>query len=304
VAAALLTELMREHRFSSMGTDVAVLVPPDGPDAAQLVAELFAEWDQRFSRFKPDSELSAVNAAAGVTTEISEPMAAAITAALEAARATDGLFDPLLERRMVELGYDRTFTQLPKGRPEIAVQPWTPGSWRAIALDPVGHTVRLPAGTGLDLGGIAKGMAVDAAVALLADAGLPFAAVNAGGDLAVHGLPPETTSWPIAVEIGLRERTVTLRSGALATSSVLRRRWRVNGSEHHHLLDPRTGMPTLSGLAQATVAAASCRQAEIAAKVALLSGAAAGADFLERHGLAGLLLTHDGTEWHVGHWTS
>jgi len=304
VAAALHTELMREHRFSSMGTDVTVLAAPGHAEAVELVAQLFAAWDARFSRFKADSELSVLNAAAGTSVEVSEPMAIAIAAAIEAARATDGLFDPLLERRMVELGYDRTFSQLPDGRPEASVATWQAGAWRAIGFDPVRRTVTLPAGTGIDLGGIAKGMAVDAAVALLSEAGLPFAAVNAGGDLAVHGLPPEMSSWPIAVEIGLRERTVTLRSGALATSSVLRRRWRVNGAERHHLLDPRTGLPARSGLAQATVAAASCRQAEIAAKVALLSGAAAGADFLERHGLAGLLLTNDGTEWHVGRWTA
>jgi thiamine biosynthesis lipoprotein len=304
VAAALPIELMREHRFTSMGTDVVVLAPPDRPGAGDRVARLFAEWDRRFSRFNPDSELSRLNAAAGTTVEVSEPLTAAIVAAIEAARATDGLFDPLLERRMVELGYDRTFSQLPAARPEAPIEAWRAGAWRAITVDPIRRTVQLPGGTGIDLGGIAKGMAVDAAVALLAADGLPYAAVNAGGDLAVHGVPPDVSSWPIAVEIGLRHRTVTLRSGALATSSVLRRRWRVNGGERHHLLDPRTGLPARTGLAQATVAAATCRQAEIAAKVALLSGAAVGADFLERRGLAGLLLTMDGTEWHVGHWIS
>lgn len=304
MAAALHTELMREHRFPSMGTDVSVLLPPDRPRAAELVAQLFAEWDARFSRFSPDSELSTLNAAAGTVCEVSEPMAIAVAAAIEAASATDGLFDPLLERRMVELGYDRTFSQLPDARSEADVATWRGGAWRTISFDPIRRTVRLPADSGVDLGGIAKGMAVDAAVALLAAEGISYAAVNAGGDLAVHGLPPDMSSWPIAVEIGVRERTVALPSGALATSSVLRRRWRVNGSERHHILDPRTGMPARSGLAQATVAAASCRQAEVAAKVALLSGAAAGADFLERRGLAGLLLTNDGTEWHVGHWTS
>ncbi len=280
-------------------------MPADRPEAAELVVNLFAEWDERFSRFKPESELSRVNAAAGVSVAVSEPMFAMLAAAIDAARATDGLFDPLLGHRMVALGYDRTYAQLPERRAGVPVDAWQPGAWRAIVLDPMRSTVIIPAGTGLDFGGIAKGMAVDAALRLLVDAGLPFASVNAGGDMAVHGTPTGMRSWPIAIELGPgRDRVVTLPSGALATSSVLRRRWRTNGTERHHLLDPRTGLPSASGVMQASVAAATCRQAEVAAKAALVSGLAAGTDFCERHGLAALLLTDDGDEWRVGSWTA
>ena len=302
--AAVHHELLRERRFDSMGTEISVLLPAAAADAGEPVVALFDEWDRRFSRFRPDSELSLLNARAGEATEVSEPMLAALMAALDGARATDGVFDPLLADRMVELGYDRTFTQLPAERPALTLGSWNPGRWREVVLDPIRRRATLPAGSGVDLGGIVKGMAVDAALALLIESGLPFAAVNAGGDLAVHGSPPSMSSWPIAIEVGARERVVTLRSGGLATSSALRRRWRTNGSEQHHLLDPRTGLPARSGVVQASVAAASCRQAEIAAKVALLSGPTAGAEFLERNRLAGLLLTDDGTEWRVGRWTS
>ena len=302
--AAVHQELLREQHFTSMGTEISMLLPADAADAGEPVVQLFDEWDRRFSRFRPDSELSILNARAGEQTDVSEPMLAALMAAFDGARATDGIFDPLLANRMVELGYDRTFTQLPTERAGVSLTQWQPGMWREVAIDPINRTVTLPAGSGVDLGGIVKGMAVDAGLALLVESGLPFALVNAGGDLAVHGTPPATPVWPIAIELGARERVVTLRSGGLATSSALRRRWRTNGSEQHHLLDPHTGMPAQSGVVQASVAAASCRQAEIAAKVALLSGATAGATFLEQHRLAGLLLTDDGTEWHVGRWTS
>ena len=160
----------------------------------------------------------------------------------------------------------------------------------------------LPAGSGLDLGGLAKGMAVDAALRLLVNAGLPYGAVNAGGDLAVHGLPPGQDAWPVELEGGM-ERTVTLDSGALATSSVLRRRWSVDGFIRHHLLDPRTGLPVHNELAQASVAAATCGQAEVAAKAALLMGPVAAADFIDRHGLSALLITHRGEELRLGAWT-
>ena len=298
-------DLLREDRFASMGTECSVLAPPDRSDGLALASAVFTEWDERFSRFRADSELSRLNARAGRETEVSRSMFAAVEAASDAARATDGLFDPLLGRRMVELGYDRTFTQLPAHRSALTLGPWAAGAWRSLALNPIRHTVTLPAGTALDLGGIAKGMAVDAALHRLVAAGFPYAAVNAGGDMAVHGTPPGMSAWPIAIELGAeRDRVVMLPSGALATSSVLRRRWRTNGTEQHHLLDPRSGLPSLSGVVQASVAAASCRQAEVAAKAALLSGPVGGMDFLERHGLAGLLLTDDGAEWRAGSWTS
>ena len=118
-------------------------------------------------------------------------------------------------------------------------------------------------------------------------------AVNAGGDLAVHGQPPNASGWEIAID-GSVPSQVSLRSGALATSSVERRRWQVDGQPRHHLLDPRTGMPATTGLRSASVAAATCQQAEVAAKAALLLGPAAGSDFLLRRNLSGLLVTDDG----------
>ena len=302
VGQATRAAALAEHRFRSMGTDVTVLAPADRSEAGPAVARLFAEWDRRLTRFDPQSELMGLNARAGSEVRVSPLLFAVVTAAVDAARATDGLFDPLLLGRLVELGYDRTFAELradPHGAAPL--REWQPGEWRAIALDPQRRAVRLPAGSGIDLGGIAKGMAVDAALSLLVGSGMEHAAVNAGGDLAVHGLPPGEDTWPILIEGG-DERVATLRSGALATTSVLRRRWWVDGRERHHLIDPRTGQPSDTGLVQASVAAASCRQAEVAAKAALLLGPVAGVDFVERRGLAALLVTSAGEELRIGPW--
>ena len=174
---------------------------------------------------------------------------------------------------------------------------WVTGRWRSIDLDPVARTVRLPPGTELDFGGLAKGMAVDDALAVVA-ADAAFAAVSLGGDLAVHGIPPDSREWIIALE-GPSKPTVGLGSGGLATSSVLRRRWTSGGMPRHHLLDPRTGMPAETGLAQVTVVAASCAQAEVAAKASLLLGPGCGPKFLLDHGLAGVLIDVHGAERRV-----
>ncbi len=288
------------HRFRSMGTDVNVLLPAGNGAGVAEVERLFDDWDRRFSRFRPDSELMDLNRSAGTPRPVSEPMFEAVSAALAAARATDGLFDPLLHGRMVELGYDRTFDELPGDRPAASLRPWHAGEWRDIRLDPVRRTVELPSGSGIDLGGLAKGMAVDAAIRHLAASGTVHAVVNAGGDLAAFGIPPAPGGWDVAID-GVRD-SISLPFGALATSSILRRRWTVDGRPRHHLIDPRSGMPADNELVQASVAAASCGQAEVAAKAALLLGPTAGTDFIERQGLSALLMTRRGEELRVGAW--
>jgi thiamine biosynthesis lipoprotein len=284
-----------------MGCDVTVLGPGDRPDAGPLARRIFQSWDRRFSRFRPDSELEQLNDAGGRPFPVSREMLMVMRAALRAARGTDGLFDPLLGARIRELGYDRTFDEMPSQRPVMPLSPWRAGTWREIAIDSRAGTLRLPVGHRLDLGGIAKGMAVDAVLEALLAAGLAFAAVSAGGDLAVAGLPPGKAEWAVAID-GAQGTVVALRGGALATSSVLRRRWVVAGAEQNHLLDPRTGMPAAGPIVQASVAAATCGQAEVAAKMAVLSDLPGAIGRLERHGLAGLLITSEGEAWRVGTW--
>ncbi len=290
-----------EHHFRSMGCQVSVLAPADRRDAWPRTRAVIDEWDEQFSRFRRDSELERLNDADGRPFPASRKMLTVLEAAVRAARATDGLFDPLLGGRMRELGYDRTFVELPVDRPPLPLGDWRPGAWREIVVDAERGTVRLPRGHRLDLGGIVKGMAVDAALDALVAAGLPFAAVNAGGDLSVFGLPPGADAWNVEIE-GPHPTVVAVRGGALATSSVLRRRWRVAGSELHHLLDPRTGTPAAGPIVQATVAAASCAQAEVAAKVAMLSDLPGAVGRLESSRLAALLVTAAGEAWRVGAW--
>ena len=287
--------------FTAMGTMVTVVAPADHR-LFRLVEAVIRHWDRTLSRFTADSELAALNASAGEPRSVGPVLFAATKVALDAARATDGLFDPLLARRMEELGYDRTFQDLPANLTSAQpLGPWRRGAWRGILVDAVRKTVRLPPGTAMDLGGIAKGMAVDAALEQLIGNDVPYAAVNAGGDLAVHGLPPGASSWEIGID-GTIPGQASLQRGALATSSIERRTWLRAGVPVHHLIDPRTGLPSHSGLLSVSAAAATCREAEVAAKVALLLGPAGGRDFLERHGISGRLVSSVGEVCHVGAW--
>ena len=293
---------MSSHGFRAMGSEIQLLVPDrSARAAARAVEALFAEWEQALSRFRPLSELSLLNASAGAAVRVGPILLDAVEASLEAARATGGLFDPTLRHELVRIGYDRSFEEIGRARPR-ASPPRGGGAWRRIAVDRSAGVVTLPVGGELDLGGIAKGMAVDASLDVLARLGVDAALVSAGGDLAVRGLPRGATAWSVLVGGDPGGPVAPLVRGALATSGVTRRRWRQGDAVHHHLVDPGTGEPAASGLREVTVAGGTCRIAEAGATAAFVAGPRLGPGVLERLGLAGLLVTESGTQMRVGRW--
>jgi len=247
-----------------------------------------------------DSELSALNRSA-VPFGATELLFSVVSTALDAARATDGLFDPSLLENLVHSGYDQSFETLDPEMPEPATSPRAGGRWRDVVLDRSAQTIDLPHGCALDLGGIAKGMAVDTSLELLSELGIETALVSAGGDLAARSPRQDSRTWPVAVgDDG--EQIVPLVSGALATSSSAKRRWLQGDRQRHHLLDPRTGESVRSGLREVTVAAATCMQAEVAAKAIFVLGPSLGPVFAVRHGLAARLVHEDGRRIEAGSW--
>jgi FAD:protein FMN transferase len=293
---------MAATSFPAMGTEVTVLAPAGHADeAAGRVRRLFEDWERRLSRFRPDSELTRLNAHAGRPVPVGALLYRVLDTALAAARATGGVYDPTMGRQLARLGYDRSFEQVPARSPRR--EPAGPGGgWREVRMDPAARLVTLPPGVGVDLGGIAKGMAVDAAVERLGQAGVGPVMVNAGGDLRVGGRPPGGGDWWIVIDGRCARLRVPLAAGALATSGIARRRWSQGGERRHHLLDPRTGEPARTGLWSVTAVAGSCAQAEVAAKVAFVLGRDPGAEFLRDQGLAGLFAGEDGRWWPAGTW--
>lgn len=243
---------MIKHSFPAMGTEVELLLDaPAGEGALQAAEHEFHRLEALLSRFRPDSELSLLNAA-GVL-EAGPDLVRVVELALEARAETHGRFDPTVHDALVAAGYDRSFEAV--AATGAASPPRACGG--AVRID--GYRIELDPGVRLDLGGIAKGYAVDRAAELLATAGPCL--VNAGGDLAVRG-----GAWPVGVE----HLTLLLERGAIATSGRDRRRWTRDGREHHHLIDPRTGAPADTPLLRATVVAASAAEAEVLAKAVFL----------------------------------
>ena len=256
---------------------VEVVVDGAGPAELDAIRVLFEEWERVFSRFRRDSELSTVNRSTERILELSPLFALACAVALQAAEATDGLVDPTLGEAVETAGYDRDFARLrDDGRP---AGPPRPGFWRELKL--VDRMLFRPAGVRLDLNGVVKGLAVDAAAALLLGDGF----VSAGGDVAVRG--------GAVVELP-GGASLLLRAGGIATSGSTKRRWLRGGQPQHHLIDPRTGRPFESCWEEVTVAAGSCVAADVAAKAAFLLSAA-GPDWLDARGLPGLFYAPGGS---------
>jgi FAD:protein FMN transferase len=239
------------------------------------IVELFSHRDSVFSRFRPNSELNAVNGAGSWLVPVSLIFAEAVQTAIAAASATDGLVDPTLGSAIEAAGYDRDFTLLEGDAGEPA--PPAPGSWRTVRV--ASRFVFRPPGTRLDLNGVVKSVAVDEAVALLPGDGF----VAAGGDIATRG----------GIAVGLpRGDGIQLLAGGLATSGRTARRWLRGGRPQHHLIDPRSGRPSTSRWLEVTVAAESCLAADVAAKAAFLLSTD-GPDWLDERGLPGRFVGPD-----------
>ena len=285
--------------FRALGTGVRITVlaasEPEADAITDLAAPVLEHLESRWSRFRPQSELCRLNAAAGTPVMLSHDTYDAVAHAVEAWRATGGRFDPTVLPSLVALGYDRDFRSIAADGPAHDVV--APGGCDTIVLDPLVHAVTLPVGVSLDLGGIGKGLAADRLAAAQMDAGALGVCVDLGGDVRVVGVGPVEGLWPIMIEDPLgtgATGSLVLREGAVATSTRLLRAWRRGGRGVHHLVDPRTGDSAHTGLASVTVVAGSTWWAEVLAKAAFIAGPDEGADLITEAGVTGVFVHDDG----------
>ncbi len=317
--------------WQALGMLVQLVVTEPGlvTAARKMLADDLAALDLACSRFRADSEITAIaNAARGasgpVTVSVSALLAEAVAVALRAAELTDGDVDPTVGGALVELGYDRDFGQLT--RPEAAAADSTarggssaaasgrvgvrviPG-WRSIGLDLANRRLTVPGGVRLDLGATVKGWAADRAAARITRKLGCGALVSLGGDTAVAGTAP-AGGWRIRVQDHTTmpdlppdgpSQVVAIRDGGLATSSTTARRWRHGGDVVHHILDPRTARPAAPVWRTVSVAAATCADANTAATAAVIRGRQAPA-WLASLNLPARLVEPDGTVHTVAGW--
>jgi len=265
-----------------------------GPAAAAVEAAFarIAEIDERMSATRATSEVSRVNAAAGVApVAVSSDTFAVIRAALEFARRGNGRFDltvgPLV--RLWGIGTDDARVPAPA---EIAAALARVG-WRDVATSDADSTVFLKrAGMAIDLGAIAKGYAADEAAAVLASRGVKTALVDLGGNVLTLGAKPDGSPWRIglqdpdpAVPRGSHIGTLEYRGGrAVVTSGTYERYFVRDGVRYHHLLDTTTGRPVQNGLVAVTIFTARAIDADGWSTLAFTSGLERGRALVEATG--------------------
>ncbi len=281
--------------FKAMGTEVELLGWPGLYDGvANRVEAFFAAAEARLSRFRPDSELSRLNRSGGCPFRASAFLRRVLREALEAAEQSGGLYDPTVLGALEAAGYDRSLADIPAVSAARRAPP-AAGHERVTFVS--GGRIILRDGVRLDLGGFAKGWAVDAAVRFMRR--VPSWVINAGGDLRAAGPGPSGEGWLVGIEDPWRPdrdlAVIRVRDRAVATSSIWRRRWRTADGWAHHIIDPRTGRPAETGLASVTVVAPSAAQAEVLTKTVLLLGPRQGLERLESEpSCAGVLVTDRG----------
>jgi thiamine biosynthesis lipoprotein len=275
--------------------------------ASAAVRKVLSEVDLAYSRFRPDSELSQINADGGRTRRISPLLADAIAASLAAAALTDGRVDPTVGRAMRAVGYDDDFDRVRTRTEPISIRLEPIPGWRAIRFDTRARTIGVPKGVEIDLGSTGKALASDlAAAAALAAMGDGGVLVSLGGDIATAGDAP-AGGWRILVAEDSDTppdsdgEVITLHDGAIATSSTTVRTWRRGETVLHHLIDPRTGVSVESPWRTASVVAATCVDANTAATAAIVRGASA-PEWLDGLGLAARLVGTSGDVHRIGSW--
>jgi thiamine biosynthesis lipoprotein len=275
--------------------EVILVEPADG--AEDYARHRLDELERRWSRFLPESDISRLNSAPEAFVMVSWETIELLETMKDAWRLTNGRYDPAMLAAINAAGYSKSIDGSNRTS-RMARRPSRGHSIGDVTIDAVTSTAIVPAGLGIDPGGIGKGLAADMLVTELLAGGTRGALVGIGGDLAAAGTPPTDEGWHVAVKHPLdlsRElMRIALDAGGVATSSTLTRTWLQDGLRRHHVIDPSTGTCATTDLAAVTVVAGAGWQAEAHATAALLAGSEHVLDYLERHGLDGVAMTLDG----------
>lgn len=266
-------------RFVAMASPCEVLIDQAPASLARQVLDVVASeaWriERKFSRYRTDSAVHEINKSAGTELLVDDETSNLLDFAATLTRLSDGAFDitsGVLRKVWTFDGGDRVPSQQQIDE-VLAVIGWHKVEWRRPVL-------KLGAGMQIDLGGIGKEYAVDAAAEHVQKIAPGLSClINFGGDVAVRNARGNGTPWRVGIEsyarVATAERVVQLSRGALATSGDSRRFVFRAGHRYSHILDARTGWPVRNAPHAITVAADTCTQAGTITTLAMLKGAGA-----------------------------
>lgn len=269
-----------------MGTLVEVTVAGAG-DQVKSVTQAILDEIQRvenLTSFHKPSALTAMNDNAGREPIRCEPeLLDLVRQSLEMARLTGGAYDPTIGPVSKLWSFSGGQPRLPS--PSEIADALTRVGWERVKIDTQAGTISLPeAGMALDLGGIAKGYALDKALEVIRRSGVKAALVNAGGDIVAVGEKAPGKPWRVGVQDPRRgdaiKAVVSLKDRFIVTSGDYERFFVQDGKRYHHILNPHTGYPA-EGLSSVTIIANKGSATEALAVAVSVLGAEKGLKLIE-----------------------
>ncbi len=261
--------------FSAMASPCEILVRCNNKSDAEDLASLsFAETrriEQKFSRYRDDNIVFAINNSDGAAVEVDEEMARLLDYADQSYRLSDGRFDITSGVLRKAWRFDGSRAKPDSGLIESLLEKV---GWDKVSWD--GSKFRMWPGMEIDLGGVGKEYAVDLVAEMLYKATGFTVMVNFGGDIRAITSDTNSVPWVVGVENPKHEKTavgqINLTNGGVATSGDLRRFCMVNGVRMGHILNPCTGWPVAGAPRSVTVVGNYCVEAGFLATLAMLQG--------------------------------
>ncbi len=279
---------LRRMDFRAMGTQCLVQYVSPAEAAAQTFEQTLRAWvvryEARYTRFRADSMVSRINAAAGTGEwiEIDDEMERMLEMCATVHFMTQGIVDVTAGPLAKLWDYHVEHPRLPSEAEVSAARSLV--GWSMVEREP--GRVRLPrTGMSLDFGGWGKEFAVDMAIQIAAEHGIEQALIDFGHDIRVMGTPPGRPAWHIGLEDpddpGKLWGSIGAMNTSVASSGNYQRGFVIDGQRYGHIIDPRSGRPTTNGLRQVTVVAPSCLQAGLLATAAFVLGPTEGLEFIQ-----------------------
>ena len=300
VVETLSTRVVLRSEFGVMGNTAKITVVGGSQQHLVFAQERLSQLEQMWSRFLPHSEISQLNSAQAKPVVVHRETISLVKYMIAGRRLTHGLFDPTILPALIASGYQASITNpmhitlLPDG---VKFNQ----SLDLITMDEQELTISLPKNVTLDPGAIGKGLAADIVATELMQQNVSGVCVNVGGDLRCIGLGDLDGEWIIGIEspifLGEIIDRVSLRDGAVATSSVRAKSWQHDGTTKHHVINPTTGLSRNvdeKSLLQVSVLARECVWAEIFSTALLVANSGLRFSMVDDSNVAALTVRTDG----------
>lgn len=293
----------------ALGTTISMYV--HGPPVEENIKlrkqfkRTILEFEKRFSRFLPNSELTKINQGSGRYIGVSDEFLGLLQKSIDVSKRTDGIFNPLILPNLQRSGYLRSFVEKYSNDPVPDYTARALGKVQEIEIED--NRVRIPTSSALDFGGCGKGYLGDLLANILDKrSDVEGYWLSLGGDVVASGVHPNGSLIQIGARNPVSNRVtgiITVKKGertAVATSTTLFRRGVVNGQAWHHIIDPRTGSPSNSDIHSATVVSNLLFEADVHASNCIIIGSQKVKSYISAQGISDTLVYTSGSHNIIG----